>query len=132
MTRKTTAAEPAATAAADKPKRAWHGYNGVTLMGRLVAAPELRTTSGGKSLATMRVATNDHGDPQFHDVVAWGRTAEIAAEFGTKGLDIFVVGRLNGRTWEAADGTKRRTVEIVAEQLDLMRHRTPDGEQSAE
>jgi single-strand DNA-binding protein len=62
----------------------------------------------------MRVATIDTREAQFHDVVAWEALAETAAESLRKGGAVTVEGRLQTRSWQAADGSPRRATEIVA------------------
>ena len=80
---------------------------------RLLAVLLVRSPSG-KAVCRLRVATNDTREAQFHAVVAWEQDAETAAETLTKGSKVTVEGRLQTRTWEAADGSKRRATEIVA------------------
>ncbi len=99
--------------------------NRVILVGRLVADPELRTTGSGLSVTTVRIATNGREQPEFHDVVLWRQQAEFAAEYVAKGRLVYVEGRLQARTWEAADGSKRRTVEVVAERFRALSSRPP-------
>jgi single-strand DNA-binding protein len=89
--------------------------NRVILVGRLVATPQLRTTASGIHVTTVRVATNDREQPEFHDVVLWRQLADFATKYMTKGRLAYIEGRQQARTWEAADGTKRRTVEVVAD-----------------
>jgi len=89
--------------------------NRVILVGRLVATPELRTTASGIHVTTVRIATNDREQPEFHDVVLWRQHADFATKYMTKGRLAYIEGRQQSRTWEAADGTKRRTVEVVAD-----------------
>ena len=89
--------------------------NRVILVGRLVATPELRTTGSGLSVTPVRIVTNDREKPEFHDVVLWRRHADFAAKYLDKGRQVYIEGRLQCRTWEAADGTKRRAVEVVAD-----------------
>ncbi len=93
------------------------GINHVTLTGRLTADPEVRYTQGGHAVATLRIATNDREEPEFHDVVVWRQLAETAAEQLSKGGLVYVEGRLHSRTWTAQDGTPRRTVEVIAHRL---------------
>lgn len=102
--------------------------NKVIIAGRLTADPELRTTSSGESVASFSVATNrfwrsKEGEKkestEFHNVVAWGRQAEIVHQFCKKGSIIMVEGRLQTRTWEGKDGQNRRTTEVVAEGIQL-------------
>ena len=69
--------------------------NQVTLIGRLVAAPQLRTTTSGKSVTTVRVATNGKSHAEFHDVVLWNQLADFACQYLGKGC---------GRSREVAIG----------------------------
>ena len=94
--------------------------NKVILIGRLVATPELRETGNGIHVTTVRVATNDREQPEFHDVVLWRQMADFAAGYMTKGRLVYVEGRLQGRSWEAADGTQRRSVEVVADRFQAL------------
>jgi len=94
--------------------------NRAIIVGRLVATPELRETGNGIHVTTVRVATNDRKQAEFHDVVLWRQMADFAATYMTKGRLVYVEGRLQGRTWEAADGTQRRSVEIVADQFKAL------------
>jgi single-strand DNA-binding protein len=82
-----------------------------------VADPELRYTPSGKAVSRLGVATNDTRDAQFHDIVAWEQLAETAAETLTKGSKVIVEGSIQTRSWEAADGSKRRATEIVASKV---------------
>lgn len=103
--------------------------NKVYLIGRLAADPEFRTTSGGQEVATLRIATsriwNDRSSGQrkeaaeFHSVVLWGRLAQVANQYLTKGSLAMIEGRLQTRSWEGQDGVKRYRTEIVAEGLQL-------------
>ena len=94
--------------------------NQVTLIGRLVATPELRETSSGKHVTTVRVATNGKTHAEFHDVVLWGQLADFATTHLGKGRQVYVEGRLRCRQWQATDGSTRRTVEIVANRLQAL------------
>jgi single-strand DNA-binding protein len=107
---KTTKTSPQESTAAEQSFRS---YNRVQLAGRLVADPDLRNTPSGKSVCRMRVATNDTREAQFHDVVAWESVGEAAKSL-CKGAAVTIEGRLQTRTWEAADGSPRRATEIVA------------------
>jgi len=92
----------------------FRSYNRVQLAGRIVSDPELRYTPTGKAVCKLRVATNDTREAQFHDVIVWEAAAEAAAESLTKGNAVTVEGRIQTRTWKAADGSQRRATEIVA------------------
>ena len=94
--------------------------NQVTLIGRLVAAPELRETASGKHVTTVRVATNGKSHAEFHDVVLWGQLADFACQYLGKGRLVYIEGRLQSRQWQATDGSTRRTVEIVANRLQSL------------
>ncbi|CAN5243010.1 hypothetical protein BH20ACT24_BH20ACT24_03950 [soil metagenome] len=99
--------------AAEQPQ-SFRSYNRVQLAGRLVADPDLKYTPSGKAVCRMRLATNDTKVAQFHDIVAWEGAGESAAESLRKGAAVTVEGRLQTRTWEAADGSPRRATEIIA------------------
>ena len=94
--------------------------NRVILVGRLVATPQLRETGNGIHVTTVRVATNDREQAEFHDVVLWWQMADFAAQYMTKGRLVYVEGRLQGRSWEAADGTQRRSVEVIADRFQAL------------
>lgn len=102
--------------------------NKVFIVGRVTADPQLRTTPSGQpvtsfGVATNRVWTNKAGgrqeETEFHNVVAWGRNAEVASQFLGKGNLVFIEGRLRTRSWQDKQGQNRRTTEIVCERLQL-------------
>ena len=98
--------------------------NHIVVMGRLTHDPELRKTASGVSVASFSVAVDRDFSQQdgkketdFLDVVAWRNTAEFAAKYFTKGRMAVVSGRLQIRNWEDKEGNKRRTAEILAENI---------------
>jgi single-strand DNA-binding protein len=102
--------------------------NKVFLLGRVTADPQLRSTPSGMQVATFSIATNRVWNDQsgakkesteFHNVVVWGRQAEVASRFLKKGSLVLVEGRLQTREWEGKDGQKRRTTEIICERMQL-------------
>lgn len=102
--------------------------NKVFILGRLTADPVLRSTASGAqvanfSLATNRVWTDKSGnrkeDTEYHNVVVWGRQAEIASRFLKKGGLVLIEGRLQTRDWEDKQGQKRKTTEIIGERIQL-------------
>ena len=102
--------------------------NKVFVLGRLTADPVSRTTPSGQQVATFSLATNrvwydkangKKEDVEFHNIVVWGKQADVATRFLTKGGMAFVEGRLQTRSWDDKAGGKRRTTEIVAESLQL-------------
>ena len=103
-------------------------FNKVIIIGRVTKDPEVRTTSSGQSVASLSVATNrvwnnNSGERQekteFHNVVAWGKLAEICGQYLTKGQEVLFEGRLETRVWEGQDGQKRSRTEIIAENMQM-------------
>jgi single-strand DNA-binding protein len=102
--------------------------NKVIILGRVTADPQLRTTPGGQSVVTLGVATNrtwtdkngaKQEEAEFHNVVIWGRQAEVASQFLTKGAMVLIEGRLRTRSWTDKTGQQRRTTEIMSERMQL-------------
>ena len=98
--------------------------NHIVMMGRLTRDPELRQTGSGTSVASFTIAVDrdrktaeGEKETDFIDVVAWRHTAEFVSKFFTKGKLAVVSGRLQMRSWTDKDGNKRRTAEIVAENV---------------
>ena len=99
--------------------------NRIILMGRLTRDPELRHTQSGTSVASFSLAVDrdfksrDGGEraTDFIDIVAWRSTAEFVAKYFTKGRMAVVEGRLQIRDWTDRDGGKRRSAEVVAENI---------------
>lgn len=103
--------------------------NRATILGRLTRDPEVRNTTSGKSVATLSVATNrvwsdDGGNRQeqseFHNCVLWGKLADIAAQYLSKGRRVYVEGRIQTRDWAGQDGVKRYRTEIVVDNLIML------------
>lgn len=111
--------------------------NRATIIGHLTRDPELRTTPNGQSVANFSVATNrrwtsregeNQEETEYHDIVVWGKLAEIAEQIFKKGNLAYVEGRLQTRSWEAQDGSRRQRTEIVADNLiNLQRRETGDS-----
>jgi single-strand DNA-binding protein len=93
--------------------------NRIIIMGRLTADPTLRHTNDNKAVASFTLAVNrDFGDQaDFIDCVAWRNTAEFVSKFFTKGRMAVVEGRLQIRDWKDKDGNKRKTAEVVADNV---------------
>jgi single-strand DNA-binding protein len=103
--------------------------NKVIVIGNLGRDPELRYTQNGQAVANFTVATNENwtnkaGEreerTEWHRVVAWGRVAELCAEYLAKGRTVYVEGRLQTREWEDKEGQKRRSTEIVAQTVQFL------------
>lgn len=114
--------------------------NVVVVSGNLTRDPELRHTPAGTAVATLRIAVNDrekiNGEWQdrasYFDVTVWGNQAESCVQYLSKGRPINVHGRLRWREWQAQDGSKRSTVEIVAQQVQFLNARGDGGGRSDE
>jgi len=124
-------------------------FNKVILLGNLTRDPELRYTPSGTPVASFGLAVNTQRSapgntgqsmaPErrdevcFVDIVAFGRQAETASEFLSKGRAALIEGRLQWRSWEGQDGQKRSKHEVVAERIQFMprtREEGPDGPKS--
>lgn len=102
--------------------------NKVIIVGRLTRDPELRTTTSGQTVTSVGVATNRYwtnkaGQKQdkteFHNIILWGRLAEIAGQYLVKGQEAYFEGRLESRSYKGKDGVERKVTEIVAENMQL-------------
>lgn len=96
--------------------------NRIDIMGRLTADPELRRTGSGVAVASFTIACDrDFGkgekEVDFIDVVAWRQTGEFVSKYFSRGRMAVVSGRLQIRNWTDKDGNKRRTAEIVADNV---------------
>ena len=99
--------------------------NHITIMGRLTRDPELRRTGSGIAVASFTVAVdrdfgkNENGEKEtdFIDCVAWRNTAEFISKYATKGRMVAVSGRLQIRGWTDKEGNKRRSAEVVADNV---------------
>jgi len=110
--------------------------NKAMIIGNATRDAELRTTPNGKSVASFAVATNrrytdasgeKREEVQFHEVVAWGKLGEIAAQIVKKGSKVYAEGRLQTRNWEGQDGAKRERTEIIAENIIGLSGRADGG-----
>ncbi|MDO8590494.1 MAG: single-stranded DNA-binding protein [bacterium] len=102
--------------------------NKALIIGNLTRDPELRTLPSGKSVVSFSVATNrtwlnqageKQQEVQFHNIVSFGKQAEVIKQYMTKGSIIFIEGRIQTRTWEAQDGAKRSRTEIVIDNFQF-------------
>ncbi|HBB36730.1 MAG: Single-stranded DNA-binding protein [Candidatus Moranbacteria bacterium GW2011_GWC1_45_18] len=113
--------------------------NKAMLIGNITRDPELRSTPSGQSVANFGLATNRvWKDPnsgerkesaEFHNIVAWGKLAEICGQYLRKGSKVFVEGRIQTRSWQGQDGNKRYMTEVVMENM-IMLDRKPQGTSS--
>ena len=103
--------------------------NKVQLIGNLGKAPEVKTIAEGKKVAYLNVATNENyknakgekvTETQWHNVVAWGKLAEIAEKYLVKGSEIAIEGKLLNRNYTDKQGIKRYVTEIQANELLIL------------
>ena len=107
--------------------------NRVFLMGNLTRDPEMRYIPSGQAVVNFSLAVNrfymaQSGEKKqetcFVRVVVWGRRAEVCNEYLRKGDPAFVEGRLQSRSWDAPDGSKRSTIEVVADSVQFLKTRS--------
>ena len=100
--------------------------NKVILAGRLARDPEVRYTQSGKAVASFSLAVNRRvgrgQDPQadFIPIVAWEKTAEVVGQYLAKGSQVLVEGRMQIRSYEAQDGSKRYVTEVIIQDIEFM------------
>lgn len=102
--------------------------NKAFVIGNLTRDPELRSLPSGQGVASFALATNrfftdksggKKQDTQFHNIVAFGRLADIAKQYLNKGSLVLIEGRIQNRSWDGPDGQKKYKTEIVAEAMQL-------------
>lgn len=110
--------------------------NKAMIIGRLTRDPELRNTPKGKPVATLSLATNriwidansqKQKQVEFHNVVMWGKLAEICSQYLRKGGKIYVEGRLQTREWTGQDAVKRYRTEIIGENMIMLDSKAGPG-----
>ena len=104
--------------------------NKVILIGRVTQNPEVKTIPSGQMVCTFSLATNrtwtnqdtkqKEEKTEFHNIILWRRLAEIASQYMTKGSLIMVEGRLQTSSWQAADGTKKSRLEVIASRVQIL------------
>lgn len=105
------------------------GLNKVMIIGHLGRDPEMRYTPSGRPVTTFTVATSrtwstsdseHHTETEWFNVVSWGNLAEICKQYLSKGLQVYIEGRLQTRRWDDAEGVKHTNVEIVASEMMIL------------
>ncbi len=103
--------------------------NKVQLIGHVGNDPEIKTFDGGKKLAKLSIATNESyknekgekvEETQWHNLVAWGKTAEIIEKYVVKGKEIAIEGKLTHKSYEDKNGEKRYITEVVIDELLML------------
>ena len=111
-----------------------NSLNQSQVIGNLTRDPELKKTQNDQSVTTIGVATNrgwtdssgaKHDEAEFHNIVCWGKLAEICCQFLKKGSKVYFSGRLRTRSWEDEAGIKHYRTEIVAQDMIML---SPKGE----
>jgi single-strand DNA-binding protein len=117
------------------------GVNKVILIGNLGKDPELRYTPGGQPVASFSLATTErwsdkNGQRQdrteWHNIVVWGKLAELANQYLKKGRSAYIEGRITNRSWDDKDGNKKYKTEIVASQIQFLGGQQSQGSGAAE
>lgn len=112
--------------------------NKVMVIGNLTRDPETRTTPAGTAVCTFGVATNrvwtdtqgqKQDEAEFHNIVAFGRLAEICTQYLGRGRKVYIEGRMKTREWQAQDGAKRNRTEVIAENMIMLDRAPGDGKQ---
>jgi single-strand DNA-binding protein len=115
--------------------------NKVLLIGNLGSDPEVKTTGGGQTVATLSVATNERWTDaggmkqertEWHKVVVWGRQADFCGQYLTKGCTVFIDGRIQTRSWDDKDGQKRYSTEIIANTIQVVSGKQSNVSDAAE
>lgn len=103
--------------------------NHVRLIGNVGNNPEIKNLESGKKVANFSIATNDFyrnakgekmQDTQWHNLVAWGKTAAIVENYVSKGKEVAIDGKLTSRSYEAEDGTTKYVTEIIVNEVLLL------------
>jgi single-strand DNA-binding protein len=115
--------------------------NKVILVGRLGADPEVRYTQDGAMVTNFRLATNEQwtdrsGEKvqktEWHRIVSFGKLAEICGNYLSKGRLVYIEGRIQTRSWDDRDGTKRYTTEIIAANMQILEPKGQEVDQFGE
>lgn len=111
--------------------------NKVILVGNLGRDPEVRATPSGQSVCSFSIATSDRftdrsgqqrDQTEWHNVVVWGKQADLCGQYLKKGRQVYIEGRLTTRQYEAKDGTgKRYRTEVVAQRVQFLGGRAASG-----
>ncbi|MGB9081424.1 MAG: single-stranded DNA-binding protein [Desulfuromonadaceae bacterium] len=110
--------------------------NKVMLIGNLGKDPEVRFTASGQAVASFSLATSEKfkgksGEmeerTEWHNITLWGKLAEIAGEYLSKGKTVYIEGRLQTRKWQDKSGNDRYTTDIVGDKMQML---SPKGERS--
>lgn len=105
------------------------GVNKVILIGHLGKDPEIRFTPQSAAVCNFSLATsrswkdkegNKKEETDWHNIVVWGKLAEICGEYLSKGRQVYISGRIQTRSWDDKDGNKKYTTEIIADEMQML------------
>jgi single-strand DNA-binding protein len=111
--------------------------NRVQLIGNLTRDPEMKQIPGGQVVTSFGIATNftwtskageKQSKTEFHNIVVWGKLAEICGQYLRKGSKCYVEGRLQTRDWEGEDGVKRYRTEVIADNMIMLDRKGGEGD----
>lgn len=110
-----------------------YSLNKAMIIGNLTRDPEIRNTPSGQTVTSFSVATNfvwndqsgqQQSRTEFHNVIAWRKLGEICGQYLSKGMKVYIEGRLQTSEWTGQDGAKRQRTEIIADNMIIL---TPKG-----
>jgi single-strand DNA-binding protein len=110
-----------------------YSLNKAMVIGNLTRDPEIRNTPSGQTVASFSVATNlvwndqsgqQQSKTEFHNIIAWRKLGEICGQYLSKGIKVYIEGRLQTSEWTSPDGNKRQRTEIIADNMIIL---TPKG-----
>ena len=113
--------------------------NKVILIGNLTRDPEIKNTADGQAICTFGIATNRtwvtqsserKSSSEFHELVAWGRLAELCHQYLKKGKLIYIEGYLKTRSWDTPEGVRKHRTEVVIQDMIMLEKRKHDEEES--
>jgi len=114
-----------------------YSLNKAMIIGNLTRDPEVRNTPSGQTVSSFSVATNfvwndqsgqQQSKTEFHNVIAWRKLGEICGQYLSKGMKVYIEGRLQTSEWSGQDGNKRQRTEIIADNMIIL---TPKGGSSS-
>lgn len=113
-----------------------YSLNKAMIIGNLTRDPEIRNTNSGQTVTSFSVATNlnwtdQNGQQQskaeFHNIIAWRKLGEICGQYLSKGLKVYIEGRIQTNEWTGQDNVKRQRTEIVAENMIILSPKSGGG-----
>ena len=113
-----------------------YSLNKAMLIGNLTRDPEIRNTNSGQTVTSFSVATNlnwtdqsgqQQSKAEFHNIIAWRKLGEICGQYLSKGIKVYIEGRIQTNEWTGQDNVKRQRTEIVAENMIILSPKSSGG-----